>query len=116
MTVGQLRGPLARWFFAVHTTGRYSSSPESRFESDLTALQDVATNPAAFSAHLDKVSGDALTNDFWEINYPNEISTSASKSPALSAYFAALNILGANEPVLEPIPGANEPVAEPACT
>jgi two-component system sensor histidine kinase/response regulator len=31
-------------------------------------------------------------------------------------FVAALNLLGANEPVLEPIPGANEPVAEPACT
>lgn len=94
-SVGQLRGALARWFFAVHTTGRYSSSPESRFEADLTALDDLPHSSASFLEHLNKVSTDTLTHDYWAINYPNEIATSASKSPALSAYFAALNVLGA---------------------
>lgn len=94
-SVAQLRGPVARWFFAVHTTGRYSSSPESRFEADLTALDDLPSTSAAFVSHLNRLCNDTLTNDFWTIHYPNEIATSASKSPALSAYFAALNVLGA---------------------
>jgi hypothetical protein len=94
-SVAELRGPIARWFFTMHTIGRFSSSPESSFESDLNRLGDVDDAAAAFTAHLDRVCNDALTNDFWTIGYPNEIATSASKAPALSAYFAALNILGA---------------------
>jgi hypothetical protein len=37
-----------------------------------------------------------LTADYWSITLPNELATSASKSPALLAYIAALNILDAD--------------------
>ena len=94
-SVAQLRGPIGRWFFCVHTTGRYSSSPESRFEADLNALSDVAQNATAFVAHLDDICTSTLTNDYWEITFPRELATSAAKSPVLSAYYAALNVLGA---------------------
>ncbi|MCW2916228.1 MAG: hypothetical protein JWN52_4296, partial [Actinomycetia bacterium] len=92
-SVASLRGTIARWFFVSHTSGRYSSSPESRFESDLNALKDV--KPGGFTQHLDRVCEDTFTGDYWTITYPNEIATSAAKSPTLSAYFAALNILDA---------------------
>lgn len=94
-TVAQLRGPISRWFFTVHTIGRFSSSPESRFEQALTALQDVALTPQAFVEHLDAYCTSTLTNDFWEITLPRDLATSASKSPVLSGYFAALNVTGA---------------------
>jgi len=94
VSVAALRGPIARWFFTSHTTGRYSASPESRFESDLNALQDVS-GASGFTDHLDRICNDTFTGDYWAITYRNEIATSASKSPALSAYFAALNVLGA---------------------
>jgi len=94
-SVGQLRGPIARWFFAVHTTGLFSSSPESRFEQALTQLQEVPTTAEAFVAHLDDYCHGVLTTDYWEITLPRELATSASKSPALSAYFASLNLVGA---------------------
>lgn len=94
-SVGQLRGPIARWFFTVHAIGRFSSSPESRFEQVLTALQDVAPTAKAFVDHLDDYCNGILTTDYWEITLPRELATSASKSPPLSAYFASLNLVGA---------------------
>jgi hypothetical protein len=33
-----LRPVLSRWFFMAHTTGRYTSSPESQLESDLNRI------------------------------------------------------------------------------
>jgi RAMA domain-containing protein len=39
---------------------------------------------------------DTLTADYWAITLPNELATSASKSPALLAYIAALNVLDAD--------------------
>lgn len=45
-----------------------------------------------FVATLDHVINDTLTTDYWTITLPNELDTSASKSPALLAYIAALNI------------------------
>jgi hypothetical protein len=45
---------------------------------------------------LSKTVDDTLTPDFWAITLPNDLATSASKSPALLAYIAALNILDAD--------------------
>ncbi len=33
-----LRGVISRWFFMAHTTGRYTSSPESQLEADLNPV------------------------------------------------------------------------------
>jgi hypothetical protein len=45
---------------------------------------------------LSKTIDSQLTTDFWEITLPNELSSSAPKSPALLAYIAALNIVDAD--------------------
>jgi len=37
-----------------------------------------------------------MTADYWAITLPNDLATSASKSPALLAYIAALDILDAD--------------------
>jgi hypothetical protein len=49
-----------------------------------------------FVAVLSKIVDDTFTNDYWEIRLPNDLDSSASKSPALLAYIAALNILDAD--------------------
>lgn len=89
----QLREVIARWFFMAAITGRYSGSFESRFEQDTARLREVADGDAAgFTQTLDKVINDTLTSDYWAITLPNELATSAAKSPALMGYIAALNI------------------------
>lgn len=93
----QLKEIIARWFFVAHTTARYSGSFETRFEADVARLSGVTNGDAAgFIATLDQVIRDTLTTDYWSITLPNELATSASKSPALLAYIAALNILDAD--------------------
>lgn len=87
-----LRDVIARWFFMTSLTGRYTSSPESAMESDLARLRDLQSG-AEFVAMLDRVCDESLTRDFWEINLPNDLATSAARSPSLYAYFAALNLL-----------------------
>ncbi|GLX07944.1 DUF262 domain-containing protein [Microbispora sp. NBRC 16548] len=91
--VRRLRELIARWFFMAHTTSRYSGPFESQAERDFALLTGVAEGDAnGFCAVLDKTIDDTLTNDFWTIRLPNDLATSASKSPALMAYIAALNI------------------------
>ena len=93
----RLREVIARWFFMAHMTGRYSGSFESRFEADVARLADIPAGSAdGFVSVLSKVVDDTLTSDFWTITLPNELATSAAKSPALLAYIAALNILDAD--------------------
>jgi hypothetical protein len=90
----QLRNALARWYFMVAMTGRYSSSPETAMEGDLARFRN-AGNAGEFVAVLDRVVTDTLTDDYWNITLPNELATSTARSPALNAYNAALNLLDA---------------------
>lgn len=92
----RLREVIGRWFFMAHTTGRYTSSPESQIESDLARLRNIQQDDAeGFCLALDRVIGDTFTNDYWSITLSNRLDSSSGRSPALSAYWAALNILDA---------------------
>lgn len=91
-----LRPVIARWFFMAHATGRYTSSPESALESDLQRLAELpARDGRSFIDELDRQVRANFTNDYWRISLPNRLDTAASRSPALSAYLAALNLLDA---------------------
>lgn len=89
----RLKEVIARWFVMAHTTARYSGSFETRFEADVARLSSVKLGDAdGYVAALDQVIHDTMTSDYWSITLPNELATSAAKSPALLAYIAALNI------------------------
>jgi len=89
-----LRNVIARWFFMVSLTGRYTDSPESRMEQDLADQRDVTTG-SEFVERLHHTIATTLTEDYWNITLPNELATSSARSPALFAYNAALNRLDA---------------------
>jgi hypothetical protein len=89
-----LRNLIARWYFMVTITRRYTSSPETRMEQDLTRLRNVKTQDE-FARTLNKIINDELTNDFWNISLVNQLETSSGQSPAFYAYYASLNLLGA---------------------
>lgn len=92
----RLRDVIARWFFMAHTTGRYTSSPESQLESDLLRLRDIVDGDAdAFCARLDREAATVFTSDYWTISLPNRFQRSGGRSPAMIAYWAALNLLDA---------------------
>jgi hypothetical protein len=89
-----LRRAIARWFFMATLTGRYTGSPESAMEFDLARLRQIS-DADAFVAMLDRVCDDTLTPDYWSITLPNELATSAARSPSLFAYMASLVLLDA---------------------
>ena len=76
-------------------TGRYTGSPETVMEMDLARLRGLTT-AEEFQKVLDDIINSQLTNDFWDITLPMDLSTSSSTSPSLYAYYAALYVLGAN--------------------
>jgi hypothetical protein len=93
----RLREVIARWFFMAHTTSRYAGTFETQFEQDTARLAELQPGDAdGYVRVLSKIVDDVLTPDYWAITLPNELSTSAAKSPALLAYIAALNILDAD--------------------
>ena len=90
----ELRDMIARWFFMASLTSRYSGSPETIIEADLAKLRQVETADG-FLRTLENIIDDVLTNDYWEITLPNNLATSAARSPTLYGYYAALNLLHA---------------------
>lgn len=96
MDLFALKKLIARWFFMVTLTGRYTNSPETVMEMDLARLR-TANDAADFENTLKDIIQTQLTHDFWTINLPTMgLATSSSSSPSLSAYYAALYVLGAN--------------------
>lgn len=93
-TVRQL---IAEFFFMAAMTGRYTNSPETRFESDLSILRGQVDGDA-FISRLREICATTLTGDYWDITLPSQLATSAARSPSLFAYQAALIKLDA--PVL----------------
>jgi hypothetical protein len=89
-----LKNSIARWIFMSALTSRYTGSYESQIESDLNRLA-IAQTGDDYVAALDKIIGENLTEDFWTIALPAQFETTASRSPTLYAYYAALSLLKA---------------------
>jgi hypothetical protein len=89
-----MRQAIAEFVFMVTLTSRYSFSGESRFESDLAAVQG-ATSPDDFLGRLRRLCDLKLTDDFWSITLPEMLSTSGARTPAKMAYQASLVVLDA---------------------
>ncbi|MEI7700691.1 MAG: DUF262 domain-containing protein [Planctomycetia bacterium] len=85
---------LARWFFMVSVTGRYTGSPESAMERDLADIRDFTTADQ-FVQWMEKTISTEFTDDFWSITLPNRMDTSSATSPYQYAYYASLNLLHA---------------------
>lgn len=90
-----MRQAIAEFFFMATLTGRYTNSPETRFESDLSLIRDLPDG-GGFLARLRELCATTLTGDYWTITLPSQLATSASRSPSLFAYQAALIKLDAN--------------------
>ena len=85
---------MARWFFMVSVTSRYTGSAESAMERDLADIRGFE-NEDEYVQWMEKTIATEFTEDFWNITLPNRMDTSSAKSPYQFAYYAALNLLHA---------------------
>lgn len=90
----RLRALIAKWLFMAALTSRYSGSYESQIESDLNRLTG-ADGADGFADMLERIMAETLTEDYWRIQLPGELETTAARSPTLYAYYAALSLLKA---------------------
>lgn len=90
-----MRQAVAEFFFMAALTGRYTNSPETRFEADLSLVRDLEDG-TAYLSKLRDICTTTLTPDFWSITLPSQLATSASQSPSLFAYNASLIKLDAD--------------------
>jgi hypothetical protein len=90
----KLRRAIARWFMMCVLTSRYTGSPESQVEKDIRRLAE-AIDGEQFLATIDQIIAANLTNDFWDMVLPESLQWSGGYVPAMFAYYASLNLLGA---------------------
>ena len=90
----QLRGTIAQWFFMSSLTGRYTGTFESRVEQDLRRVAE-AKSAKEFIHILEGIIDTALTDDYWSIQLPSALETSAAYGPTVFAYHASLVLLKA---------------------
>lgn len=90
----KLRDILAKWFFMTSLTARYSASPETTMEADLTRFRNVK-DAGEFIQILEQAIKNALTEDYWNTYLVSALETSSARTPVLFAYYAALNLLDA---------------------
>ncbi len=90
----QLRRTIARWFFMISLTSRYSGSFETVMEQDLAKMRE-AQDAKGFVDVLEQIIKDVFTEDYWRINLVNDLETSSASTPPLFAYLAALNLIKA---------------------
>ena len=73
-----------KWFVFSILTGRYSGSPESKFDEDIRNI-----NKKEFSEYFNELETGELSDAFWSVLLPQKLDTSASNSPYFHIYLAS---------------------------
>lgn len=91
-----------KWYVLSILTGRYSASPESAFAKDLKVISEVGIAQA-----LKNIEDATLSDNFWEVALPQNLSYASSLNPTYLAflasqiYFADMSLLSQNIRVSE---------------
>ena len=80
----KLQNAVLRWFVMSLLTGRYSSSSESRFESDIKRIVENG-----IEASLSEIERTDLSEVFWTEKLVANLGTSTTTNAAYNVYFAA---------------------------
>jgi len=75
-----------KWFVFSLLTQRYTGSPESVIESDLSLFRDKEN----FVKKLEEIIESELTHDFWNITLPQRLISSYNKNHAFLVYISSL--------------------------
>lgn len=95
--IDRLRELMACWFFMSQLTGRYTSSPETRIQEDISRLDGLSDGSAdGFVAAMNGQIEAAVPPDWWRVTLPENLDTSATNGPSYAGYIAALNVLDAD--------------------
>jgi hypothetical protein len=78
-----------RWYVMSVLRGRYAGSPETAFDVDIRQIE-----ARGLLTHAEAVVGAELPDSFWSTLLPQEMDTSASRSPYFLVYQAAQVKLG----------------------
>jgi len=80
-----------KWYVFSSLTGRYTGSPESKFDSDIKNFEVRDHNEILSELELAE-----LSDAFWDVGLVQQLQTSNINSPAYNSYLAAMTKLDMN--------------------
>lgn len=79
-----LEALVRQWFVMSVLTGRYSGSPETRYDQDIRQIK-----AQGMSSYIKLLSSSTMTTEYWSALLPNQMNTSAPRSPYWSTFQAS---------------------------
>lgn len=80
----EIKRIVSRWFVMSLLTGRYSGSPESKFDFDIKQISKIGAEK-----FLQSIEDAELSDAFWDIGLVQELDKSTINSPFLNLFLAA---------------------------
>lgn len=93
MDVMVLKRLIRRWFFMAALTSFYTSSAESDVEAQFADIKSIGS-AEGLEEYLQKVIDSRLTDDYFNITLPMDLTTSAAISPSWYGFVASQLVLG----------------------
>ncbi len=75
---------IKKWFVLTLLTGRYSGSPESKFDFDIKNISQ-----RDFGEYLKEIESAQLSDAFWNVELIQRLNTSSSTSPVFNVFLAS---------------------------
>ena len=80
----EVKAWVQRWYVLSTLTGRYSGSAESNMDRDIRAIRE-----RGFAAFYADAEAAQLSDNFWEVNLPQLLTTTSTRTGAWLVYLAA---------------------------
>lgn len=84
MDQGTIESLVKKWYVMSVLTGRYSSSPESAFDSDIRRIDEYGVERS-----LKNIENAELSVAFWDTGLPQQLDSSVASSPYFKVYLAS---------------------------
>lgn len=100
--VAEVKRIVQKWYVLSVLTGRYSSSPESAFATDIRIIRERGV-----VAVLKDIEAAELSDNFWNIGLVQDLETTSTTNPVFQVYLASqiyfkdISLLSSNVPVSE---------------
>lgn len=82
---GEIEAVVRQWFVMSVLTGRYSGSPETRYDQDIRQIKSQG-----LADYVKIVCQATLSDEYWSALLPNQMDTSAARSPYWNTFQASL--------------------------
>lgn len=84
VSVGEVKGIVQRWYVLSVLTGRYSSSPETKFYSDIRQINEIGVVKT-----LENIEAATLSENFWNVAVVQDLAYTSTINPTYLVYLAA---------------------------